>query len=33
VRDTPFGRMAEPDEIARVAVFLATEEAAGSSAR
>jgi len=27
-RDTPFGRMAEPDEIARVAVFLATEEAA-----
>jgi NAD(P)-dependent dehydrogenase (short-subunit alcohol dehydrogenase family) len=28
VRDTPFGRMAEPDEIARVAVFLATEEAA-----
>jgi NAD(P)-dependent dehydrogenase (short-subunit alcohol dehydrogenase family) len=27
VRDTPFGRMAEPDEIARVAVFLATEEA------
>jgi NAD(P)-dependent dehydrogenase (short-subunit alcohol dehydrogenase family) len=28
VRDTPFGRMARPDEIARVAVFLATEEAA-----
>ena len=28
VRDTPFGRMAQPDEIARVAVFLATEEAA-----
>jgi len=28
VRDTPFGRMAVPDEIARVAVFLATEEAA-----
>jgi 3-oxoacyl-[acyl-carrier protein] reductase len=28
VRDTPFGRMAEPDEIARVAVFLATEESA-----
>jgi NAD(P)-dependent dehydrogenase (short-subunit alcohol dehydrogenase family) len=28
VRDTPFGRMAHPDEIARVAVFLATEEAA-----
>jgi NAD(P)-dependent dehydrogenase (short-subunit alcohol dehydrogenase family) len=28
VRDTPFGRMAEPDEIARVAVFLATEDAA-----
>jgi len=28
LRDTPFGRMAEPDEIARVAVFLATEEAA-----
>jgi NAD(P)-dependent dehydrogenase (short-subunit alcohol dehydrogenase family) len=27
-RDTPFGRMATPDEIARVAVFLATEEAA-----
>jgi 3-oxoacyl-[acyl-carrier protein] reductase len=27
-RDTPFGRMAQPDEIARVAVFLATEEAA-----
>jgi NAD(P)-dependent dehydrogenase (short-subunit alcohol dehydrogenase family) len=27
VRDTPFGRMAEPDEIARVAVFLATDEA------
>jgi NAD(P)-dependent dehydrogenase (short-subunit alcohol dehydrogenase family) len=28
VPDTPFGRMAQPDEIARVAVFLATEEAA-----
>jgi NAD(P)-dependent dehydrogenase (short-subunit alcohol dehydrogenase family) len=28
VRDTPFGRMARPDEIARVAVFLASEEAA-----
>jgi NAD(P)-dependent dehydrogenase (short-subunit alcohol dehydrogenase family) len=28
VRDTPFGRMAHPDEIARVAVFQATEEAA-----
>jgi len=28
VRDTPFGRMAQPDEIARVAVFLATEDAA-----
>jgi NAD(P)-dependent dehydrogenase (short-subunit alcohol dehydrogenase family) len=28
VRDTPFGRMAQPDEIARVAVFLATDEAA-----
>ena len=28
LRDTPFGRMAEPDEIARVAVFLATDEAA-----
>jgi NAD(P)-dependent dehydrogenase (short-subunit alcohol dehydrogenase family) len=28
VRDTPFGRMAQPDEIARVVVFLATEEAA-----
>jgi NAD(P)-dependent dehydrogenase (short-subunit alcohol dehydrogenase family) len=28
VRDTPFGRMARPDEIAQVAVFLATEEAA-----
>ena len=28
VRDTPFGRMARPDEIARVAVFLATEDAA-----
>jgi len=27
-RETPFGRMATPDEIARVAVFLATEEAA-----
>ena len=27
VRDTPFGRMAQPDEIARVAVFLATDEA------
>ena len=28
LRDTPFGRMATPDEIARVAVFLATEDAA-----
>lgn len=28
VRETPFGRMAEPDEIARVAVFLTTDEAA-----
>jgi 3-oxoacyl-[acyl-carrier protein] reductase len=28
MRDTPFGRMAQPDEIARVAVFLASEEAA-----
>ena len=28
VRETPFGRMATPDEVARVAVFLATEEAA-----
>jgi NAD(P)-dependent dehydrogenase (short-subunit alcohol dehydrogenase family) len=28
MRETPFGRMAEPDEIARVAVFLTTEEAA-----
>jgi 3-oxoacyl-[acyl-carrier protein] reductase len=28
VRDTPFGRMAQPDEIARVAAFLASEEAA-----
>ena len=28
VRDTPFGRMARPEEIARVAVFLASEEAA-----
>jgi NAD(P)-dependent dehydrogenase (short-subunit alcohol dehydrogenase family) len=28
MRDTPFGRMAEPDEIARVAVFLATRDAA-----
>ena len=28
MRDTPFGRLATPDEIARVAVFLATEEAA-----
>ena len=28
VRDTPFGRMGTPDEIARVAVFLASEEAA-----
>ena len=27
VRDTPFCRMAQPDEIARVAVFLATDEA------
>src|SRR6266850_4445015 len=27
-RDTPFGRMAQPEEIARVAVFLASEEAA-----
>jgi NAD(P)-dependent dehydrogenase (short-subunit alcohol dehydrogenase family) len=27
-RETPFGRLATPDEIARVAVFLATEEAA-----
>jgi len=27
-RDTPFGRMAQPAEIARVAVFLASEEAA-----
>ncbi len=27
MRDTPFGRMATPDEIARVAVFLATDEA------
>jgi NAD(P)-dependent dehydrogenase (short-subunit alcohol dehydrogenase family) len=27
VRDTPFGRLATPDEIARVAVFLATDEA------
>jgi len=27
-RETPFGRMATPDEIARVAVFLATDEAA-----
>ena len=27
MRDTPFGRLATPDEIARVAVFLATEEA------
>ncbi|HEU4368599.1 MAG TPA: SDR family NAD(P)-dependent oxidoreductase [Methylomirabilota bacterium] len=26
-RDTPFGRMARPDEIARVAVFLAGEDA------
>jgi NAD(P)-dependent dehydrogenase (short-subunit alcohol dehydrogenase family) len=26
--ETPFGRMATPDEIARVAVFLATEDAA-----
>jgi NAD(P)-dependent dehydrogenase (short-subunit alcohol dehydrogenase family) len=26
-RDTPFGRMAQPEEIARVAVFLASEEA------
>jgi NAD(P)-dependent dehydrogenase (short-subunit alcohol dehydrogenase family) len=28
MHDTPFGRMATPDEIARVAVFLATDEAA-----
>jgi NAD(P)-dependent dehydrogenase (short-subunit alcohol dehydrogenase family) len=28
MQDTPFGRMATPDEIARVAVFLATDEAA-----
>jgi 3-oxoacyl-[acyl-carrier protein] reductase len=28
MRDTPFGRLATPDEIARVAVFLATEDAA-----
>ncbi len=28
MRETPFGRMAEPDEIARVVVFLASEEAA-----
>jgi NAD(P)-dependent dehydrogenase (short-subunit alcohol dehydrogenase family) len=28
MRDTPFGRMARPEEIARVVVFLATEEAA-----
>lgn len=28
MRDTPFGRMGTPDEIARVAVFLATDEAA-----
>jgi NAD(P)-dependent dehydrogenase (short-subunit alcohol dehydrogenase family) len=27
-REIPLGRMATPDEIARVAVFLATEEAA-----
>ena len=27
MRDTPFGRLATPDEIARVAVFLATDEA------
>jgi NAD(P)-dependent dehydrogenase (short-subunit alcohol dehydrogenase family) len=27
VRETPFGRMAQPEEIARVAVFLASEEA------
>jgi NAD(P)-dependent dehydrogenase (short-subunit alcohol dehydrogenase family) len=26
-RETPFGRMARPDEIARVAVFLAGEDA------
>jgi 3-oxoacyl-[acyl-carrier protein] reductase len=26
-RETPFGRMAQPDEIARVAVFLASEDA------
>jgi NAD(P)-dependent dehydrogenase (short-subunit alcohol dehydrogenase family) len=28
MRDTPFGRMAQPEEIARVAVFLASDEAA-----
>lgn len=28
MQDTPFGRMATPDEIARVAVFLATDDAA-----
>src|SRR5262245_63798533 len=28
MQDTPFGRMATPDEIARVAVFLTTDEAA-----
>jgi 3-oxoacyl-[acyl-carrier protein] reductase len=28
MRDTPFGRMAQPDEIARVAVFLASDESA-----
>jgi NAD(P)-dependent dehydrogenase (short-subunit alcohol dehydrogenase family) len=28
MQDTPFGRMAQPEEIARVAVFLASEEAA-----
>jgi NAD(P)-dependent dehydrogenase (short-subunit alcohol dehydrogenase family) len=27
-REVPLGRMAQPDEIARIAVFLATEEAA-----
>jgi len=27
MRDTPFGRMAQPDDIARVAVFLASDDA------